>query len=517
MRAVRHELGGRGADPRLSRRSLLTGAAGAVLASIASAPGGVEAARSPFGFPDVTRRAAALTRLAFSPETPPVPPGVQAWTYEDYRRVQFESAHVLWRGENLRFEIDFLPRGAIYRDLVRMNLVDREGVRPLAFAPSMFRGWPSGSSIETLASLGFAGLRVRFPLANRIPHECAAFLGASYFRAVGKGQLYGVSARCLAVDAATDRLEEFPAFREFWLVRPDPEAEEMTLLALLDGPSLAGAFEFRIRPGLVTRVRVVAEIFARRTIRKLGLAPLSSMFLYGEARTRTFDDFRPEVHDSDGLLFATGGGEWLWRPLDNPARLRVSRFSDRAPKGFGLLQRDRQFDHYQDLEALYHRRTSAWVTPGSHWEPGALELLEFPSDVEYHDNVALMWVMDRPVAPGQSRRWEYELRFGGDEVDLSPQGRVVSSRMGRDRTTGARRFVVEFEGGSLLSLREDHVNAVVSGSTATVTQPVVQPTPAGGWRAAFEVAPMSVPVELRCFLRSGSDVITETWSYQWVV
>ena len=274
----------RGGDGVLSRRTLLAGA-GAVLASVGSSRRRAESGARPFGFPDVARRASALARRPFAPEPASLPADSQAWSYEEYRRIQLEAPHVLWRGQGLRFEVDFLPRGGRFRDLVRMNVVDPAGVRPLDFAPSMFRGWPKGTTSQALAILGFAGLRVRFPLAGPAPHECAVFLGASYFRAVGKDQLYGVSARCLAIDTATDRTEEFPAFREFWLVRPEPDAEEMTLLALVDGPSLAGAFELRIRPGLATRVAVTAEIHARRAIRKLGLAPLSSMFLYGEART----------------------------------------------------------------------------------------------------------------------------------------------------------------------------------------------------------------------------------------
>ena len=286
-------------------------------------------------------------------------------------------------------------------------------------------------------------------------------------------------------------------------------------MACLDSPSLTGAFEFDLRPGSPTRIHVTGALFARREVRKLALAPVSSMFLFGETRARAFDDFRPEVHDSDGLLVASATGEWFWRPLDNPSRLRISRFPGTGLHGFGLLQRDRLFDHYHDLEALYHRRTSVWIAPRSDWGPGTLELLEFPSAVEYHDNVALLWVAERPLQAGRSLQWTYEIQFGGEEVDASPAGRVVSTRTGEGRSRGLRRFVIEFEGPGLGGIAEDAIQALVTGGGDLVSPPVVQGTPAGGRRVAFEVKGSSGPHELQCGLRIDGARVTETWTYQW--
>lgn len=285
------------------------------------------------------------------------------------------------------------------------------------------------------------------------------------------------------------------------------------MFALLDGPSLTGAYEFHIRPGDDTVIGVTAEIFARRTIRKLGLCPLSSMYLFGEFARDGFDDFRPEVHDSDGLLLHTSAAEWVWRPLDNAPRLRVSRFRDPGtPRGFGLLQRDRIFDHYQDLEALYHRRPSAWIQPRAPWPAGVVELLEFPSRHEYQDNVAALWVCDSNLVAGKSLRWAYELRFGGPGTDPSPQARVAHSRTGVGRRPGTRRFVIDFEGDALRGLAAEHVLGDVI--PATPTPPVVEATP-GGLRVAFELPHPPAPIELRCVLRAGDSALSETWSYEW--
>jgi glucans biosynthesis protein len=495
-------------SPWLSRRALIAGAA-----SLLATRHRAGAAES-FAWADVRRRAELLAREPFTGYGSALPDWARAWGYEEYREFAFDLPRALWHSESLRFEVDFFPRGASFSVPVTIHVVESGGIRPLSFDPSLFRRWPPGAPTARDA-LGFAGLRVRYPLIAGPPshQECVVFLGASYFRGVGRGQMYGVSARGLAIDTATARREEFPAFREFWLVRPAPGAEELRILALVDGPSVTGAYDFHVGPGDDTVISVTAEIFARRTIRKLGLSPLSSMYLFGEFARHGVDDFRPEVHDSDGLLLHTSRAEWLWRPLDNAPRLRVSRFRDPGtPHGFGLLQRDRVFDHYQDLEALYHRRPSAWIQPRAPWPAGAVELLEFPSQQEYQDNVAAFWVCDAPLVAGTSLKWAYELRFGGPGADPSPRARVAHSRTGAGRRSGTRRFVIDFEGDTLRGRAKEVVRGDVT--PATPTPPVVEAMP-GGLRVAFELPRPATPTELRCVLRAGDSTLSETWSYEW--
>jgi glucans biosynthesis protein len=345
------------------------------------------------------------------------------------------------------------------------------------------------------------------------------FLGASYFRAVGKDQVFGLSARAVAIDTALSSGEEFPYFKEFWLVTPAPTAKELTIYALVDSPSLTGAYQFVVQPGEQTTVNVDARLFLRREVQKLGIGPLTSMFLHGENSLRTIEDFRPEVHDSDGLLVNFGSGEWMWRPLSNPAALRVSTFRASDIRGFGLIQRDRNWDHYQDLETRPELRPSAWVAPRGAWGEGRVELIEIPTKSDTNDNVVTYWVPNNMPEPGKMGAWSYTVYWYGESASVSPGGRVVATRRDRGTADGAYRFVVDFAGKKLESLPADTVLrgvvTIASGDDTAelLDQQVVKNPVTGGWRLTFQAKPSgSNPVELRAFLDQGGNSLTETWS-----
>ena len=290
----------------------------------------------------------------------------------------------------------------------------------------------------------------------------------------------------------------------------------------MDSQSLTGAYRFVIKPGISTQIDVKANLFVRDGVQKLGVAPLTSMFYHGALNERFFDDFRPQVHDSDGLLMATGNGEWIWRPLNNPARLRISAFQDNNPRGFGLLQRDRDFDDYQDLEAHYHTRPSIWVEPEGQWGQGSVQLIEIPSAAERYDNIAVFWNPTKPVEAGQQLEFDYRLYFFMDLPNLLPGGHTLSSRMGAggtgDLDSSRRRFVIDFGGEALARLPQDApVKPVISASAGEIQNAVVEKNEyTNGWRLSFEFLPQGDnSAELRCFLKLGDDVLTETWSYQW--
>jgi glucans biosynthesis protein len=299
----------------------------------------------------------------------------------------------------------------------------------------------------------------------------------------------------------------------------------LTLYALLDSPSCAGAYKITIMPGDTTVTEIEAVLFPRRDIETLGIAPLTSMFLFGPADDRGFDDFRPEVHDSDGLSMHSGAGEWIWRPLRNPAQLQVNAFSDDNPRGFGLMQSARDFASYQDLEAHYEKRPSVWVEPLAGWGQGQIRLVEIPTDLEIHDNIVAFWVPGAAVAAGSEWRVNYRLHWGLTPAFVSDRGRVIKTRHGAGGVSGTgegsgnRKFVIDFKGGPLDSLAPDAaVEAVVSASAGTILFPVAQQNEeTGGWRAFFDLEPAGDgPVELRCFLRLDGDALTETWSFQWI-
>ncbi|TVR65250.1 MAG: glucans biosynthesis protein, partial [Gemmatimonadales bacterium] len=417
---------------------------------------------------------------------------------------------------------------------------------------------------------GWAGFRVLFPLNEpERMDEAASFLGASYFRLLGPGHVYGLSARGIAVDTTGEREEEFPDFREFWLVRPQPGDRTLTFWGLLDGPSLTGAYRFRLAPhghrdldGLgnaeVSVVEVEAHLFARRDVARLGVAPLTSMFLFDENRGRDFDDVRPRVHDSDGLLMLTRSGEWIWRPLSNGPGLRVSSLRDVDPRGFGLLQRERRFDRYLDLEARYHDRPSLWVEPlDEGWGGGGVELVEIPTDSEFLDNVVAYWAPDEPFRAGEERSYRYRLVSFDHrlpepilgplveelEAEVRP-GRVIRYRHGWDTLPGEadppprsrRRFVVDFEapqgpggqGGATGSTSVTPPAATtpagtlpeirLQASAGQVEGARVEPLPerSGGWRVTFALDPGESPADMRLFLTRDGLPITETWSYLWI-
>jgi glucans biosynthesis protein len=236
------------------------------------------------------------------------------------------------------------------------------------------------------------------------------------------------------------------------------------------------------------------------------------MFLFGEEAPASFGDFRPEVHDSDGLLLRARDGEWLFRPLRNPQRTTRSQLRLDSPRGFGLLQRDREFASYQDLEARYERRPSAWVEPVGDWGPGALHLLEIASRSETHDNVAMAWVPDKVPEQGLSLR--YRIHFGAELPGAGPTGTAIATRLAE--TDSGRRFVVDFRGHELPHAASITAHVDVRGGRI-VEQHVVDNAPASAVRLSFEVVaePEARDVELRAFLRSGPDVLTETWSFLW--
>ena len=482
-------------------------------------------APTPFTFGTVERLAEARAARPYRIRSTPLPRELATLSYEQYGQIQFRPAAALWHGQSM-FEVQFFHRGFNFDRRVNVYEVLPSGVTPVAYNPSMFQFGRKVPRVALPANLGFAGLSVHYPLNTPdYKDEVIAFLGASYFRALGRNGGYGVSARGLAIDTATPAGEEFPYFTDFWVVRPQPDQRSMTLYALLDSPSITGAYEFDVRPGTITQVQVSAELFARQAVDKLGIAPLTSMFLYGESSDgRPFDDWRPEVHNSDGLMMQTGTGEWLWRPLDNPAKLQVNRYMDDNPKGFGLIQRDRNFADYQDPDSQFERRPSYWIQPLGDWGKGGIELVEIPSDEEIHDNIDAYWVPSASVEPHAPIRFSYlmsaYLSSGGR---WPPGGKVVGTRFGpvlhgATPVSGMRLVLIDFAGGDLDSLLPSQpVHADVSADGGTIGHVTVQRIPENGvWRVTIQVKPTGdQPVDLRCYLDLYGEALSETWTYQW--
>ena len=473
-----------------------------------------------FDFATVVKKAEKLAARGFQ-DLPMAPDWLVGISYDQWRDIRFKADQALWRDAKLPVQVQFFHPGLFYSRTVKVNVVRDGHSTAVPFSPNAFDYGRNDFASKVPQNLGFAGFRVHAPIKTQEYYdEVIVFLGASYFRSLGRDQVFGLSARALAVDTAESWGEEFPAFREFWLVEPKPGDKSLTIYGLLDSLRVTGAYKFVVTPGEQTTTGVDSHLFVRKEIAKLGIAPMTSMFFHGENTARWFNDFRPEVHDSDGLVVAFKSGEWLWRPLDNPKTLSLSGLGVEDPAGFGLVQRDRDFASYQDLETLAERRPSAWIEPKAAWGKGRVELVEIPTNNELNDNVVAYWVPERKIQPGEPLAFAYTMSWYGDDAARPAAGRVLATRRDGGTIEGAQRFVIDFVGKQLAAIPADQVvRAVVTIGGAEVAgeildQHVVKNPHTNGWRLTFQVRPKQrEPLELRAYLDQGNTVLSETWSY----
>jgi glucans biosynthesis protein len=486
-------------------------------------------ADSGFGFAAVEALAQQRSQQTYEAGSSKLPTAIAHLSYDQYQSIRFRRADALWRNQSL-YEVQFFHRGFNFDRRVAISEVVDGSARPVPYNPAWFDfGKVVRQPGKLSRDLGYAGFRIHYPLHTPgYKDEVIVFLGASFFRVLGRNQEYGLTARGLAINTASKGGEEFPWFTDFWLVRPtDPEQRTLTLYALLDSESITGAYQFTVRPGGITQVEVTSTLYPRRNIQKLGIAPLTSMFLFGvDPSSHRFDDYRPQVHDSDGFMAQTGTGEWLWRPLSNPRELRINRFMDQQPRGIGLVQRDRDFSHYQDPVANFQRRPSYWIQPLGDWGRGGAELVEIPTDEAIHDNIALYWVPDQPVTAGKELHFSYLLSAHSDSPAWPPGAKALATRITaatpdeqRDLSrSDVRRVIIDFGGGDLGGLDASQplkaLLTVNGGTTEHVT--VERLEESGVWRVSFLVVP-SHPhdtVDMHCFLQLYGESLSETWTYQ---
>jgi glucans biosynthesis protein len=364
-------------------------------------------------------------------------------------------------------------------------------------------------------SLPLSGFRVRSRInSNKVWDEFLVFQGASYFRAVAKNLLYGLSARGLAINTAEPSGEEFPAFTHFWIERPSAHASALVIYALLESESTTGAYRFTVQPGVETLTDVDLTLFPRTEMRVAGIAPLTSMFLFDETNRGRLDDYRPEVHDSDGLQVATASGEQIFRPLANPSKLQVSTFTTQQPKGFGLVQRSRQQSDFQDFDAQYERRPSAWVEPQGEWGAGSVELVEIPSGRETNDNIVVFWRPTSPLTPGHPAHFAYRIIWNAEPALPKSLGKTVASRSGASIDGKRRVFLLDFVGAGE---KVDGLRLDLNSSAGRISNATLMSNSAlHGLRASFEIDPRDAElIELRLRIMRGDRPVTETWLYRW--
>lgn len=492
-------------------------------------PLGTSPAQPPkFRFDDVVRRAREMLAQPFDTTPPGLPEPIARLDFDTWRDIRFKAERAFLNVPGSPYRMQLFHPGFLYQRPMTINIV-RDGVpAPIPYAANLFDYGRVKLERPLPVSLGFAGFRLHSPLnAPNVHDELISFLGASYFRFLSRGQRYGLSARGLAINAGLKETEEFPVFTDVWIETPVADAASVTVYALMQSESATGAFQFVTFPGDPSTVEVLAHIFTRKAIARLGVAPLTSMYFVGENDRRFRDDYRPELHDSDGLLIHTASGEWLWRPLRNPKEPENSVFMDANVKGFGLLQRDRVFEHYQDLDLAYEKRPGYWIEPHEGWGEGQVELVELPTADETNDNIVAFWRPKAPVEAGQSLTFRYRMTAVSGTDDLSPGGETQNTFRTRAAALGANevaqpgtsRFIVDFSGGDLEYhlAKPDNVQVIASASVGRITRTSLIPNPEiSGFRAMFDVeAPVGQIVDLRAFLKAGSKALTETWTYPW--
>lgn len=475
---------------------------------------GADADAVPFSHDQVIELARQLSR-APAGKPSPVTPGLDKLTYDQYRELRFRVDKAVWSDVDSPFRLDLLPAGFVYQTPVSVSLVESGQASDLLSDPSMWEIGPKVPAALHNVSLSLSGFRVRTRLNSRSYwDEFLVFQGASYFRAVGSGQLYGLSARGLALRTGEPSGEEFPAFTHFWIERPVARSPTITIHALLESTSITGAYQFVVKPGRDTTIDVEFALFPRVDLNVVGIAPLTSMFLFDASNRGRFEDFRNAVHDSDGLSIEADNGEWLWRPLANPRQLQFSSFTSAAPRRFGLVQRARLPGDYQDLEASYERRPSAWVEPLGTWRPGPVRLIEIPSLLETNDNIVSFWQPRGGLAAGRVYRGAYRLHWSADLQPPKGLGRVVATRIGASFDGKRKLFVVDVTGAGTNS---EGLKVVVSNNAGKVSNAVIQPNPMiKGLRASFELDPSDAQmVELRLVVMKDQRAVSETWLYRW--
>ena len=485
-----------------------------VRAAKAPAPPDKPASTYPFSYETLVADAKNRAAAPYSPQRNRLPAGLDKLSPEQYRSIRFNPDAGIWRAEQLPFRLELLRAGYNLQTAVTVSTVEDGAAHDVVATPAMFEMQSTLPAQLGKVSLPLSGFRLRSRINSKVWDEFLVFQGASYFRAVAKNLLYGLSARGLAINTAEPSGEEFPQFTHFWIEKPGSRAGSIVIYALLESESTTGAYRFTVQPGVETFTDVDLTLFPRTDMRVAGIAPLTSMFLFDETNRGRLDDYRPEVHDSDGLQVAAASGEQIFRPLANPIKLQVSTFTTQQPKGFGLVQRSRQQADFQDFDAQYERRPSAWVEPQGDWGPGSVELVEIPSGRESNDNIVAFWRPSQALTPGRPAHFAYRIIWCAEPAQAKSLGKTVATRSGSSIDGKRRVFLLDFVGAGE---KVDGLRLDLNASAGRISNATLISNGAlHGLRASFELDPRDADlIEMRLRNMRGDKPVTETWLYRW--
>lgn len=473
-----------------------------------------------FDYEDLRKRAKELLLKPYKDPKKTITKSLAELNYEKYKDIRFLPEKSIWREEGNPFQLQFLHPGYIYDYNILINEVKNSKSFPIYYNSSYFDFSAIQLKEKISNELGFSGFKVHYPI-NTKEHtdEFLVFQGATYFRAVSQNQFYGLSARGLATNTSMPYPEDFPVFKEFWIKKPSSSDDSIKIYALMDGKLAVGAYEFEFIPGKITETKVKAEIILRKDVDRLGIAPLTSMYWYGENSEASHPSTYPEVHDSDGLLVLNANDEWIWRPLENPKKPTVNSFKSENVRGFGLLQRDREFSSYEDAEMKYHLRPGAWIEPDGDWGKGSVQLYRNPTKQDSDDNVGAFWVPEEMPKVGEPFNFSYKIFW----VNQNPNSKTIADAVATRvkpviKEPDSYIYQIDFKGGKLKGIENSsELEAIITATeTATVSEVSVQKIPeTEKWRCSFKLShkPNGKPVEMKAFLKKGDSVITESWTY----
>ncbi|MCP8939382.1 glucan biosynthesis protein [Alsobacter sp. SYSU M60028] len=512
----------------MDRRRLLALAGGAAASLVATGGASAQNATSQaiqgtlgegqrFNPASVVELARLLSKKAYTPPPSDLPEPFANLTYEQYIGIRAQPSAVLWGGEGRSFSIEPLHRGFAFQSAVQLFVVEDNAVRRVLYDRSRF-DYGRLQAPANLPDLGFSGFRVFGDAQGGRTREVAIFQGATFFRSSARGQNLGVMARGLTLKAGDSKGEEFPFFRAFWIEQPGPQSEKLVIHALLDSESVCGAYRFTLRSGEVSIIDTEVTLFPRAAVENYGIGGMSSTFLFGPNDRRGVDDVRPAVFESSGLQIKNGNDEWLWRPLSNPDTLQISAFVDPSPRGFGLMQRERDYTAFLDDDQNFERRPSLWIEPIGEWGPGLVQLIEIPTDSEINDNVLCYWRPKQALAAGAEVSFAYRQFWCWQPPERPNLLQVGETRVGRGRNNAQRRFVIDFEGEALKSSQAIlELKPALSASPGSVVNIRVWPYPERKMcRIGFDLDVGTETVsELRLVLEAAGKPISETWLYRW--
>ena len=384
-----------------------------------------------------------------------MPDNWQSLTFDQYRDIRFDIEKSIWRGAPHGFSIDLLPYRFFYYDAGRY--LCRGGRPAVAASITCPISSPSGRWCRSRRAISISIMRVSGCAIRSTGKdyfdEFAVFQGASYFRAIAKGQIYGLSARGLAIDTGQPQGEEFPFFRAFWIEEPPAAAATVRIHALLDSALGDGRLTASTsRPAKSTQMDVEVSIFPRRDLEHAGFAPLTSMYLFDELERASFDDYRPAVHDSDGLMMLTGAGEWIWRPLANPKTLQVSAFSTSTQRGFGLMQRKRRYGDFSILNRNMSAGRACGSSPSATGARARSSFMRSPRAWRSTTISSPSGGRARRSRKAPNSRFAYRLNWATNGRRSRQDNKAmveVFRRRSQCPSGQARLFVIDFAGGNL--------------------------------------------------------------------